>query len=183
MGAGRGGARVGSIASFLMLLVFTSHCGGDGEDEGTGGGEAKDASGGTSSGGSGTSDETDPSTGGSSAVGTGGTATAEGGAASGDCSPALSGDPCSEGDSCTWSDPDECQQGQCICNEGKYLCGTYSGTNCNTDTTCPSAIETSCGDTCEGEIKGCLCRCGGGPDYASCSCSGGLWQCSGTSCK
>lgn len=187
MRTGRVSARIRAIASVAMLLAFTPHCGGEGEDEGSGGGQASDSAETSSGGTGGTPDEMDPSTGGSSTGGsstdgTGGTAA--GGGVSGECSHALRGDPCTEGDSCTWSDPEECLQGQCICDGGNYLCGTHTTADCNTDdAACPSAVDTSCGDPCEGEIKGCLCQCGGGPDYASCSCSGGSWQCSSTSCK
>jgi hypothetical protein len=119
------------------------------------------------------------SSGGASAVG-GSSGKSQAGA-SGDggvqssCSAGLSGQPCATGASCNHVASDGCSAVNCVCDSsGKWACAT-STLSCGT---CPAAQEALCGDPCDVVAQGCLCQCGG-PNFTSCSCSTGKWQCLG----
>ena len=94
------------------------------------------------------------------------------------CGNQLSGTACVSGQSCSWIDSEHCIEGECSCSSGSYTCYSRTSSSCNDPgTVCPDSRETRCGDSCEGTIENCLCRCGGGPNYASCACSGAAWEC------
>jgi hypothetical protein len=125
-------------------------------------------------------------TGGASAN-SGVTASANGGSSSGgrpvtasdggpqsSCGSSLSGQQCTAGASCIHVAPDGCSAVNCVCNSGKWGCAT-SVLSCGK---CPAAQEARCGDPCNVVARGCLCQCGG-PNFTSCSCSAGAWQCLG----
>jgi hypothetical protein len=67
--------------------------------------------------------------------------------------------------------------GNCQCLSGVWGCAktVYSGCGAS----CPTPQKAQCGDSCQSPMDGCLCQCGGGPNFSSCSCSGGTWQCKG----
>lgn len=62
----------------------------------------------------------------------------------------------------------DCQNGTWACSERQIPCGG----------TCPAPQAAQCGDSCTGNVSGCLCHCGGGgPNYSGCSCTAGRWTC------
>lgn len=164
--------------SYLVLSLAVPGCGGSDDSEDT---EAEPTGDGDGEGGDG--DAPDGSGGMESSEGSGGSTVGDGDIGDGDSSAAscgnqLTGEPCSDSESCSFSDTENCLEGQCFCQSGSFVCSSQTSTNCNSEgATCPESIETQCGDPCEGTIHNCLCSSGGGPDYENCSCSGGVWDC------
>jgi endoglucanase len=113
------------------------------------------------------------STGGASGAATAG-APNDGGPQS-SCSSSLSGAACATDASCNWIDPGGCSGGNCRCISGTWACAT-SKFSCGA---CPTPQNAQCGGACAVTAQGCLCQCGGGPNFAGCSCTAGSWQCLG----
>jgi hypothetical protein len=61
----------------------------------------------------------------------------------------------------------DCVSGSWACSERQLPCGGM----------CPAPQQAQCGSACSGNATGCLCHCGGGPNYGGCSCTAGRWQC------
>jgi hypothetical protein len=173
---GEARAFVALVATSLLVVISASGCGGSDENEDTEGDPSGDGDGDDG-------DVPEGSGGTESAEGSGGTTVGDGDSGDGDSSAAscgnqLTGEPCSDAESCSWSDTEHCLEGECFCPSGTFVCSSQTSTNCNSEgATCPQAIDTQCGDPCEGMIFNCLCRSGGGPDYTNCSCSGSTWDC------
>lgn len=103
----------------------------------------------------------------------GGAATNSQDASDPSCRFQLAGSPCAPAGASCASDS-ACASVRCDCRDGAWAC---SERQIPCGGTCPTPQQARCGEPCTGMASGCLCQCGGGPNYAGCSCSGGRWQC------
>lgn len=150
------------LASFSLLLTVAPACGGDDDGGGETGVDGGPGGTGTDGGGAGSD--------GGGTTGTDGGIQIDGAASA--CSLGNDGDSCTAGTFCTWMEG--CYEGRCDCESGTWSCTQENV--CGAE--CPMPSVTSCGDACSVEASMCLCRCGGGPNFSQCACTGGSWQCS-----